>query len=77
MTRRSWRKNSAGVAGGLPRNSYGPHGGREGLDVGDDFFPLWELILPENQEALAQLDFAAIKARRGPDWSVDPPRYEA
>ena len=25
---------------------YGPHGGREGLDVGDDFFPLWELILP-------------------------------
>ena len=49
----------------------------EGLDVGDDFFPLWELILPENQEALARLDFAAIKARRGPDWSVDPPRYEA
>ena len=55
---------------------YGPHGGREGLDVGDDFFPLWELLLPENQEALARLDFAAIKARRSPDWSVDPPRYE-
>jgi hypothetical protein len=55
---------------------YGPHGGREGLDIDDDFFPLWELILPENQEALARLDFAAIKARRGPDWSVDPLRYE-
>ncbi len=56
---------------------YGPHGGREGLDVGDDFFPLWELVLPENQEAVARLDFAAIKARRGPDWSVDPPSYQA
>lgn len=56
---------------------YGPHGGREGLDVGEDFFPLWELLRPENQESLMQLDFAAIKARRAPDWSVDPPRYEA
>ena len=56
---------------------YGPHGCLEGLDIGDDFFPLWELILPENQEALERLDFAAIKARRGPDWSVDPPRYGA
>jgi len=55
---------------------YGRHGGREGLDVGEDFFPLWELLLAENQEAVARLDFAAIKARRGPDWSVDPPRYE-
>ena len=56
---------------------YGPHGGREGLDVGEDFFPLWELILPHNQEALTRLDFAAIKARRGPNWSVDPPVYES
>jgi hypothetical protein len=56
---------------------YGPHGGREGLGVDDDFFPLWELILPENREALARWDFAAIKARRGPDWSVDPLKYEA
>jgi hypothetical protein len=55
---------------------YGPHGGREGLDVGEDFFPLWELLLPENQEALTRLDFEAIKARRDSDWSVDPPRYE-
>jgi len=56
---------------------YGPHGGREGLDVGEDFFPLWELMLPHNQEALTRYDFAAIKARRGPDWSVDPPVYES
>ena len=56
---------------------YGPHGGREGLDVGDDFFPLGELLLPENQEALGRLDFVAIKARRSADWSVDPPRYQA
>jgi len=56
---------------------YGPHGGREGLDIGEDFFPLWELLRPENQASVALLDFAAIKARRSPDWSVDPPRYEA
>jgi hypothetical protein len=52
---------------------FGPRGYQEGLDVGPDFFPLWELALPENQKALAALDFAAIKARRGQDWSVAPP----
>jgi hypothetical protein len=52
---------------------YGPHGGLEGLNVDQDFFPRWELALLENQEALAKFDFAAIKARRGPDWSVEPP----
>jgi hypothetical protein len=51
---------------------YGPHGGMEGLDVDDEFFPLWELILPANQEALERFDFAEIKARRGPNWSMDP-----
>jgi hypothetical protein len=50
---------------------YGPHGCLEGLDVGEDFFPLWELNLPENQELVATFDFVAIKARRGPDWSVE------
>jgi len=54
---------------------YGPHGGQEGLDIGDDFFPLWELMMPQNQESLVLLDFAAIKARRGLNWSVDPPVY--
>jgi hypothetical protein len=53
---------------------YGPHGYQEGLDVGEDFFPMWELTLPENQDALAILDFGAIKARRSRDWSVAPPR---
>jgi hypothetical protein len=53
---------------------YGPHGCLEGLDVGEDFFPLWELLMPENQDALEQMDFAAIKSRRPPDWSVEPPR---
>ena len=53
---------------------YGPHGCLEGLDVGEDFFPLWELKLPENQEFLAKFDFAAIKARRGSDWSLEPPK---
>jgi len=52
---------------------FGPRGYQEGLDVGTDFFPLWELTLPENQKALAHLDFAAIKARRGQNWSVAPP----
>ena len=54
---------------------YGPHGCVEGLDIGEDFFPLWELSLPENQEALEKVDFASIKARRGPEWSAD--RYAA
>lgn len=54
---------------------YGPHGCLEGLEVGEDFFPLWELSIPENQVALEALDFARIKARRGPDWSVEPPKY--
>jgi hypothetical protein len=50
---------------------YGPHGGLEGLDVGEDFFPLWELSQPENWESLCRLDFVSIRARRGPDWSPD------
>lgn len=50
------------------------HGWIEGLDVGDDFFPLWELGLAENLEALERADFAAIKQRRTPSWSVAPPR---
>ena len=54
---------------------YGPHGYQEGVDVGDEFFPLWELILPENRDALARLDFSAIKARRGPGWSVAAPPH--
>ena len=55
----------------------GPRGYLEGLDVGEDFFPLWELILPENREALECRDFAAIKARRAPDWSVAAPLGKA
>jgi hypothetical protein len=53
---------------------YGPHGGTEGLELGDDFFPLWELMLSENQDAVGRMDFAAIKARRSPEWSVEAPR---
>jgi hypothetical protein len=53
---------------------YGSHGGMEGLTVGTDFFPRWELTLIENQEALERFDFAAIKARRSADWSVERPK---
>lgn len=52
---------------------YGRHGGLEGLNIGQEFFPLWELTLLENREALERFDFAAIKSRRGPDWSIEPP----
>ncbi len=45
----------------------------EGLDLDDDFFPLWELVLPENEAALERLDFAAIKARRAANWTPHPP----
>lgn len=55
---------------------YSPHGCLEGMDVGDDFFPLWELNLPENLESVSVLDFAAIKARRGPGWSVERPKHD-
>lgn len=44
----------------------------EGLDVGEEFFPLWELTEPENEEALARGDFEAIKSRRPPDWRLVP-----
>jgi hypothetical protein len=56
---------------------YGPHGGLEGLEVCGEFFPLWELMIPENHEALTRLDFECIKGRRGEDWSVEPPRLRA
>ena len=46
----------------------------EGLDVDNDFFPLWELSLSENEADVEACNFAAIKARRSPDWSVTPPR---
>ena len=52
---------------------YGPHGCVEGLDVGDDFYPKWELLLAENAESLERADFAAIKRRRRSDWSLDHP----
>jgi hypothetical protein len=44
----------------------------EGLDVGEEFFPLWELVAPENEEALERGDFDAIKSRRAPDWTIVP-----
>ena len=50
---------------------YGERGCIEGLGVGDDFFPLWELCLADNAEALSQGDFALILKRRGPDWTAD------
>ena len=52
---------------------YSPHGCVEGLDVDDDFYPLWELRLDGNPEALERADFSAIKARRPPDWQADVP----
>jgi hypothetical protein len=52
-------------------------GAMEGLDIGDDFFPVWELSLPENSEALANLDFESIKARRSPEWGIIPPPLAA
>lgn len=56
---------------------YGPHGCCvEGLDVGDDFFPLWELVLPENADAVERADFAAIKQRRPSGWTLDSHRAE-
>jgi len=53
---------------------YGAYGCIEGLHVGDEFFPRWELTLAENKEALKSADFAAIKQRRAADWTAEPPR---
>jgi len=52
---------------------YGPHGWVEGLDIGDEFFPLWELQLPENAESLEHADFSAIKQRRHAEWTLAQP----
>jgi hypothetical protein len=54
---------------------YCAHGGLEGLSIGEDFFPHWELNLAANRDAVAMADFESIKARRGPDWSVEPPAH--
>jgi hypothetical protein len=43
---------------------YTSRGCQEGLTIGEDFFPLSELSLPENHDALERFDFAAVKARR-------------
>ena len=56
---------------------YSVHGWVDGLDVGDDFFPRWELGLAENLEALERADFAAIKRRRAPTWSFVSPGHKA
>jgi hypothetical protein len=56
---------------------YGAHGCIEGLNVADDFFPLWELSLATNLESLEKADFTAIKLRRGADWTAEPPRRGA
>lgn len=56
---------------------YGAHGCIEGLNIGDDFFPRWELGLALNLQDLARADFAAIKQRRGPDWTAEPPQHRA
>jgi hypothetical protein len=53
---------------------FGSHMWMEGLEIDDEFFPLWELIIPDNCEAFERRDFAAIKARRGPNWTIEPPR---
>lgn len=45
----------------------------EGLDIGEEFFPLWELCDPANDEALSRLDFDAILARRPANYSVAAP----
>jgi hypothetical protein len=54
---------------------YCAHGCVEGLDIDDDFFPLWELGISENIECLERGDFAAIKNRRAPDWTFEPPMH--
>jgi hypothetical protein len=46
----------------------------EGLVVDQEFFPLWELNLPENERAASALDFQQIKARRADGWSEEPPK---
>src|SRR5260370_37071505 len=46
-----------------------------GINVsGLGFFPVWELNQPDNQTLLAARDFAAIRAKRGPDWEPIEPR---
>ena len=52
---------------------YGSYGCVEGLDIEGEFFPRWELHRAENADDVSRADFAAIKRRRGSDWSMEPP----
>jgi hypothetical protein len=53
---------------------FGTHMWVEGLEIDDEFFPLWELIIPDNCEAFERRDFGTILARRSDGWSIEPPR---
>jgi hypothetical protein len=44
----------------------------EGLRIGGDFFPLWEMNLPDNVSAAESWDWNQIKNRRGASWSAHP-----
>lgn len=63
-------------AGGLDVKKdvvYGPAGLQEGLTIAGHFHPTWELAAKENLADVAVFDFAAIRARRGPGWTIAPP----
>jgi hypothetical protein len=48
-------------------------GPQKGLRVGEHFYPLWELNLKQNRDALSRLDLDEIRSRRGPNWTVVRP----
>ena len=52
---------------------FGTHMWVEGLEIDDEFFPLWELLAEDNGEAFERRDFAAIVSRRCAGWSIEPP----
>jgi hypothetical protein len=43
--------------------------------VGAGFFPLWELNEPQNVGMVATREFAAIKAKRPPNWELVEPQF--
>ena len=57
----------------ISRVLYGAAGPEQGLDIDGYFHPAWELNGEENRGDVAVFDFAAIRRRRGPDWTSSRP----
>ena len=57
----------------ISRIVYSSAGPEHGLEIDGYFHPAWELNGTENRADVAAFNFAAIRQRRGPDWTLARP----